>query len=335
MNYRQTFLQALLVFCEERNIDSYKIASLSGISLHSLNNTTTFEIENWELENIWKNIVILSGDELAGLHFGATMQVAALNVVGQVIQTSATVQNALQQVCSLIYLLTDFYTMKVEEKPKTFTINFQKKTGFDTFSTSANQMGDFLIAFTLYELKGLLLKNPKPIEAGLPTYKRAFDKEYENILKCTARKSKHYFIEFDKEYLQSKIITANYEIQNLLITRINKLQQSNSLNGDFSKKIFNFLIANYYLNSFSIDTVAGNFNLSVRTLQRKLKAEGISYLQIVEEVRKFLAINYIQNSSSPIKEISSILGYSEPSGFVRAFKKWTAKTPFDYRKQNN
>lgn len=81
----------------------------------------------------------------------------------------------------------------------------------------------------------------------------------------------------------------------------------------------------------SIEAVAGNFNMSVRTLQRKLKEEGISYLVIVEEVRKTLAIHYIENSSSSVKEIAAIIGYSEPSAFVRAFKKWTGITPSAYR----
>ena len=138
-------------------------------------------------------------------------------------------------------------------------------------------------------------------------------------------------MEFRKEYLQTKIITANYQIQTLLIEQITKLQNPTSLSGGFSKRIFNFLIANSYLYSLSIESVAGNFNISVRTLQRKLKEEGVSYLQIIEEVRKSLAIHYIKKSSSSVKEISAILGYSEPSGFVRAFKKWTGKTPSEYR----
>lgn len=331
MNYRRIFLQALFVFCEERGLDTKRLATLSGISLRELNTKPTFKITNQQLENIWKNIVQLSKNELVGLHFGATMQIAALGVVGQVIQMSNNVKEALQHACSMIHLLTDFYTMKVEEKAKTFTITFQKNNGFDNFSTAQNQMGDFLIAFTLYELKGLLLDNPKPKKASFPTYKKTYDREYENILKCFIKKSDSYVLEFRKEYLQTKIITANYEIQSLFIEQINKLQNPTSLNGGFSKRIFNFLVANSYLYSLSIESVAGNFNISVRTLQRKLKEEGVSYLQIVEEVRKSFAIHYIKKSSSTVKEIAAILGYSEPSGFVRAFKKWTGKTPTEYR----
>ena len=332
MNYRQTFIQALFVFCQDRNVDTNKIATLSGFSLSELNPKRNFDITNEQLENIWKNIIQLSDNHLIGLHFGTTMQIAALNVIGQIIQTSNTVKEALQHASAFINLLTDFYTMQIEERQKTFNVTFKKNEGFDSYPTAQNQTGDFLIAFTLYELHGLLLDNPNPIRAGLPTYNKSYDSEYKNILKCTLRKSEDFTIEFKKDFLQTRIITANYEIQSLLINHISQLQNPTSLNGSLSKNIFNFLIANSYLYLPSIEAVASNFNVSVRTLQRKLKEEGSSYIRIVEEVRKSLAIHYVQTSSSSVKEISSILGYAEPSGFVRAFKKWTNTTPLEFRK---
>lgn len=334
MNYRRTFLQALFLFCEDRNTDTAIIATQSGFSLRKLNAEEPFDFTNEQFEAVWKNLVLSSKDELLGLRFGATMQIAALNLIGQIIQTSQTIRDALHHVCSFIHLFTDYYTMRIEEKTRTFSISFHKNEGFNKYVTSQNQVGDFLLAFTVHELKGLLLENPKPLRAGLPTYKKVYDREYENILQCRAGKSEQYFMEFTKEFLDTRIITANYELQNLLISQISQLQRTTTLNGPYSQKIFNFLVANSYLYSLSIETVAGTFNVSVRTLQRKLKSEGVSYLHIMEEVRMALAIHYVKNSTSSIKEISSILGYSEPSGFVRAFKKWTTKTPSEYRDFN-
>lgn len=308
-----------------------EIARLSGFSSFDLKTKENFNLTNQQLESVWKNIVKLSGDELVGLHFGMTMQIAALSAVGQIIQTSDTVRQALHHACSLIHLFTDFYGMEIEEKSKTFTITFRKNEGFEQYTTTQNQMGDFLMALTLYELKGLIKENSLPIQAGLPTYKMEHEREYERILKCPVKKANAYYLEFRKDYLRTKIITANYEIQNLLLAQINKLQNPNTLNGHFSRRIFNFLIANSYLYSLSIESVSGNFNISVRTLQRRLKEEGVSFIQIMEEVRKSLAVHYIKNSASSVKEISSILGYAESSGFVRAFKKWTGETPSQYR----
>lgn len=328
MNYKQTFFQALLIFCREINLDVDRLASLSGISLDQLER---LELSSQQVEALWKNIIHLSHDELAGLHFGSTMQLAALNVVGQIIQTSNTVKDALYQACSLIHLFTDFYTMEMEEKAKTFRILFRNNKSVDEFPNSRDQMGDFLAAFSLYELKGLLLLQPKPVSVGLPTYKKEFDSKYTALFKCRAKKTAYYFLEFPKEILQTQIITANYEIQTLLLNQVHQMLNSCKLSGTLSKKIFNYLIANSYLHLQSLEAVASIFNVSVRTLQRKLKEEGVSFLDIVEEVRKSLALHYIRRNSSSVKEIALILGYAESSGFVRAFKRWTGRTPADYR----
>ncbi|MCK7555047.1 AraC family transcriptional regulator [Chitinophaga sedimenti] len=270
-----------------------------------------------------------------GTHFGSTMQIAALGVVGQIIQTSANVKDALLHACAFVHLLTDFYTMEVEEHKDTFSILFRHNKGSEKYPNTRDQMGDFLAAFALYELNGLLMVRPKPVSVGLPTYKTSFDREYMGLFRCQPKRSTHYRLEFQKAFLQEPIITANYEIQTLLLGQISSMSGSSTLHGRFSARIFNYLIANSYLNAPSLETVAGNFCMSARTLQRKLKEEGVSFLDILEEVRKSLAVRYIQNDAFTVKEISQVLGYAEPAGFVRAFKRWTGQTPTDYREWKN
>ena len=84
----------------------------------------------------------------------------------------------------------------------------------------------------------------------------------------------------------------------------------------------------------SLEAVASNFNMSFRSLQRRLKEEGITFLEIVEKVRKNLAIHYLSSEQLQIKDIAYTLGYNEPSAFLRAFKRWTGETPTSYRSQS-
>jgi AraC-like DNA-binding protein len=79
------------------------------------------------------------------------------------------------------------------------------------------------------------------------------------------------------------------------------------------------------------EAIAGFLGLSSRTLQRKLKEEGTSYAQILNDTRKELASQYISNSRLSISEISYLLGFAEPTNFTRAFRRWTGKSPSEYR----
>ncbi|HET8735254.1 MAG TPA: AraC family transcriptional regulator [Pricia sp.] len=91
-----------------------------------------------------------------------------------------------------------------------------------------------------------------------------------------------------------------------------------------------YIMNNSYLKILSIDHVAANFNLSSRNLQRKLKEEGSSFKEIVDEVRKELAMHYLKDKNNQIKDVAYSLGYNESSAFVRAFKRWTGTTPSLY-----
>ena len=81
----------------------------------------------------------------------------------------------------------------------------------------------------------------------------------------------------------------------------------------------------------SQEDVAARIGISVRNLQRRLKALGTSYQSLLDEARQALTMKLICDESTPLYEISFLVGYTEPSAFYKAFKRWTGKTPGEYR----
>jgi AraC-like DNA-binding protein len=80
-----------------------------------------------------------------------------------------------------------------------------------------------------------------------------------------------------------------------------------------------------------MSSIARQLGMSERTLQRRLAEEGASYQELLEEVRKAAAGRYLEESPLAIGEIAYLLGYSEPAAFHRAFRRWHATTPEDFR----
>jgi AraC-like DNA-binding protein len=83
----------------------------------------------------------------------------------------------------------------------------------------------------------------------------------------------------------------------------------------------------------SIDCIAGDMNVSRRTLQRRLKERDGNFQQLLQQVKSTLARKYLEDRSLSIIEIALLLGYADPSSFSAAFKSWTGSTPTEYRRQ--
>lgn len=79
------------------------------------------------------------------------------------------------------------------------------------------------------------------------------------------------------------------------------------------------------------EEVAAQLMLTPQTLRRRLKEENSSYQGIKDQVRRDAAIYYLSRPQLGIAEIAQLMGFSEPSTFHRAFKKWTGLTPGEYR----
>jgi len=78
-------------------------------------------------------------------------------------------------------------------------------------------------------------------------------------------------------------------------------------------------------------SVARELGMSSRTLSRKLRAEGVAFAEILDELRAALAKRYLSDQELPVSEVAWLLGYREVSSFSHAFRRWTGLTPGRFR----
>jgi AraC-like DNA-binding protein len=79
------------------------------------------------------------------------------------------------------------------------------------------------------------------------------------------------------------------------------------------------------------DEVARCLGMSHRTLARRLSSEGLTFSEILDELKADLASRYLKEGHLQISRIAWLLGYSQVSAFTHAFKRWTGMTPRQMR----
>lgn len=81
------------------------------------------------------------------------------------------------------------------------------------------------------------------------------------------------------------------------------------------------------------DTIAESLQLTSATLRRRLRTEGTSYQNIKDDIRRDTAIYLLSSGTKSIEQVAEDVGFTEPTSFYRAFKRWTGVTPRDYIKK--
>jgi AraC-like DNA-binding protein len=81
----------------------------------------------------------------------------------------------------------------------------------------------------------------------------------------------------------------------------------------------------------TMDEVANMVHMNERTLRRKLEGEGTAFGDIVDDVRASLASEYLKTTKMKTEDIAALVGFSDAANFRRAFKRWTGKSPREYR----
>jgi AraC-like DNA-binding protein len=102
--------------------------------------------------------------------------------------------------------------------------------------------------------------------------------------------------------------------------------------GRFRKEVEQRLEAVLETGEVGIDRIARDLGYSRQTLYRRLKVEGITYEQLLDSLRRRLALRLLREQGLPVKEVAYRLGFSDPAAFSRAFKRWTGSSPGEMRR---
>lgn len=116
------------------------------------------------------------------------------------------------------------------------------------------------------------------------------------------------------------ILTAHAE------ARLEQLETSKTTRA----RVEHLLIPALHTGDATVDATASRMGLSRQTLFRKLKAEGVTFEQVLDELRHRLALDYLAGRKTTVNQAAHLVGFSDPASFSRAFKRWTGCSPRTY-----
>lgn len=267
-----------------------------------------------------------------GLRFGLQYDPRHAGVVGNLALTSRTVRGALQTLRRYLPTMVDSAVYGLDVEGGTA---FSYSYYVDPLMMTYRQKNDWGVAFVCNVIRqGLGEPEWAPHEVLLPLADEsaAARRERMNLLRARVREGHAWAgIRFDAAVLERPMKTADAMIERLM-RHYGDLQLARlRTHGDELEGLRRSVAQLVVAGDCRVERLAQDLGWSVRTLQRRLAGWGLSYSDLLGEVRKSLALNLLENPNLGVAQIAYCLGYSEVSTFNHAFRRWTGQAPRAYR----
>jgi AraC-like DNA-binding protein len=283
------------------------------------------------MQSLMRECVELTGDEAFGLQAAEQLQPQVLHGLGLAWLASDTIYDGLRRTVRFCTFMATQADIKLEEEG-----DFVHLTLGQTMvpEESVPAVGDFVVGMFVRMCQLTLGQFIAPVRIELERPEPEMPERWEYMLSSRVKfASPTTRMTWSLSDILEPLATGNPTL-----AKINDEQTQAYLDSFLSPSISREVVAKIV--EILADgppvqqQIADALNVSNRTLQRKLKEEGTSFMDLLNDTRLQLARRYLDHPGRSVLETAYLLGFSEPSTFSRAFKRWTGSSPADYRENN-
>ena len=278
--------------------------------------------------HLWELSAAATGDPCVGLRVAEQFQPAVLHGLGLAWLSSDTLRDAFRRLVRYSRFIDALGDVSIEDTSHTTDLVIR---GLEIGPLMVYEDGDARMAILvrLCRLIAGSMINPARVVMQRPeaVCPELFDAVFAAPIEYDAPE---YRLCFDRELVDRPLETAHPELARMndqtVVDYLARFDRA-SITMQVRSKIIETLPDGVPQQQ----SIAETLNVSLRSLQRRLKSEQTNFRNLLDNTRKALAVQYIRESHRSLGEITYLLGFSEPSNFNRAFKRWTGKTPAEFR----
>lgn len=292
------------------------------------------EEARWPIDDItrlWHAAEQCTGDTGLGLKAGMAIKPVNMGSVGFALQSAATLREAFAMVQKYLPLISDGGRFQMLAGNEATWIVYHPRQGQLAFSP--HQLEAVLAAVVSLSgwISGSVLK---PLQVQFSQAQLGPLKGYQEAFGCPV-----YFEQaFSGLLLDNRLLDTALPQADARLARVHEAHTAASLAALSQKSITTAALRQWLHVNIGPplplrSQVAKALGMSERTLSRRLKEQGTSFEQLLDNVREEIALQMVADRHRPLADIALALGFAEASTFYRAFRRWTGMPPAQWRQQ--
>lgn len=281
------------------------------------------------LERLWALLVQVGGTEALAVRLAQAVEPTHVGLVGYVLVNSPDLGTSLQRYCRINALLDPRTKWRVLQTDRALRVELHLDP-LDAWAPRLQHPPEGLLVTLVSSARLLSGEDWNPTRICFAHPRHAASSAVEDFLGVTAEyDASAYLVEGDAAAARLPIRHADIELGNLLHARAEaelaqlRIHEVRS----WREQVEEVLAAQPRTGDLVPADVASRLAVSERTLQRRLREEGVTFAGLEDAVRRERAFQFLRDGVLPHFEIAFLLGFSDPSAFARAFRRWSGTTP--------
>lgn len=281
-----------------------------------------------KVQALWSIAAERTEDPCFGLKTAYFWNPTSLHALGYAWMASSTLSDGLQRIQRYVHMVASATELALEEENGCLAVRYVNKTRKESFVDPSMDAGLTL----LLELCRLLLgRDYAPASVEFMREEPDCRQRYYALFKAPVvfgAPANRLLIKCEDLHVplpgaNAELARVNEQVIRDYLARFDQM--------DLAMMVRAKLVEQMPTGHVTEEKIAQALNMSVRSLQRRLREEGTGFKQILDAMRQDLATDYVAASGYSVNEIAYLLGFSEPGNFTRAFKRWYGVPPSQYR----
>lgn len=326
--------QLIVDVLDERGIDGRRVLCEVGLDPRRMQDPNA-RYPFPAMTRLWLSATEISADPCFGLEVGKRFHPTSLHAIGFAWLASDSLLDAMQRLARFLRVATTASAAEVTLENDGYALRLRPAISADITPCAAPAAHDATAAATVQMCRLSIGRQFRPTRIELPHDRPSpacVKKLVEQLRTPVVFATRDFGFVIDRRLAEKRLPSGNAELahanEKVLIDYLAHLDR-NAIGERVKARLVDALPAG----PVSEADMASSLNLSVRSLQRRLSEEDTSYKGVLDDTRRDLALTYLGNSRLSINEVTYLLGFSDPSNFTRAFKRWSGQTPSQYRVQ--
>ena len=314
----------LLAYAEGQGMDRSALLRASGIGESKLDDPDS-RVATRSMMRLWQAVKDELDDPLLGMHAAKTVNVKQLGLVGYTMQHSANLGDALARLSRYQRLLSEAVRFQLTPRSDEFEVAWVSHPSLISLQSPVEANVTLLVRVAR-ELTGEAI-NPLRMELPIPQPQDL--SEYRAEFACPMLfGSENASLTLASEHLALPVLASD----ETLVGYLDELADIAAAPLDATKDSMSTAVRRTLWSLLpsgrpSVFHTAREMGVSVRTLQRRLGEEGSSFSAVLDGLRRDITDELLGDGDHSVADIAFLLGYSEPSAFHRAYRRWRSSPP--------